>query len=123
MSDPVIEASEALDSGWKRVREVVKGMFKGDSMPFFVICLAGLMGGALSESAFNLAGARVLTGSDLPTRMALGMVAAGVGTLILANSDRRDRLRLFFFAMLCGLCYPNVIGQAMSDVERRAKEG
>jgi hypothetical protein len=114
MVDPIDRADAMLATGWRRIITAVSMIFKGDVMPFFVICTAGLLGGALSESAYELAGSPLRPGGSMITRVGLGMVAAGLGTLILANSDRKDRLRLFFFA--------SVIGQAMSDVERRAKE-
>ena len=122
MTDPIDRADAMLVTGWRRIIAAISLLFRGDVMPFFVICAAGLLGGALSESAYELAGSPLRPGGSMATRVGLGMVAAGLGTLILANSDRNDRLRLFFFALLCGMCYPSVIGQAMSDVERRAKE-
>lgn len=122
MTDPIDRADAMLVTGWRRIITAISMIFKGDVMPFFVICTAGLLGGALSESAYELAGSPLRPGGSMIARVGLGMVAAGLGTLILANSDRKDRLRLFFFALLCGMCYPSVIGQAMSDVERRAKE-
>jgi hypothetical protein len=122
MPSPIDHADAMLTTGWSRFAKAVAFIFRGDSIPLFVICFAGILGGALSESAYELAGSPLRPGGSLLTRIGLGMIAAGLGTLILANSDRRDRLRLFFFALLCGLCYPSVIGQAMSDVERRATE-
>lgn len=122
MLSPIDHADAMLTTGWSRLASAITKIFRGDVVPLLVICTAGVLGGALSESAYELAGSPLRPGGSLLTRIGLGMIAAGLGTLILANSDRRDRLRLFFFALLCGLCYPSVIGQAMSDVERRATE-
>lgn len=123
MSDPLNQADAVLTTIGARITNGIKLIFRGDFVPLLVICSGGLAGGALSGTAYGLAGAPLSENASLLTRGGLGVVAAGFGTLILANSDRRDRLRLFFFALLCGLCYPSVIGQAMSDVERRATEG
>jgi hypothetical protein len=122
MPNPNNRADAILAKGGSRLAATVAFVFRGDSIPFVIICTAGLLGGALSESAYELAGSPLRPGGSIFSRIGLGMIAAGLGTLILANSDRRDSLRLFFFALLCGLCYPSVIGQAMSDVERRATE-
>ncbi len=49
----------------------------------------------------------------------LGIAAAGISVYVVANTDTNEALRLFFFAVLCGLAFPTVLTSAVDSVGKR----
>lgn len=80
---------------------------------FFLICIAGVFGGLLSDAAASIAKTPSGEGLLLWQKTGLGVIAAGVGTTLIANSRRDDKLPFFFLALLCALSFPSVITASM----------
>src|SRR5690606_18430701 len=46
------------------------------------------------------------------TPLLLGALSAGIGVFVLTKTDTTDLIRTFFFAVICGLAFPEVIANA-----------
>lgn len=88
-----------------------------------LIIIAGFLGGTLAESAAAVSGSQ-WTGAQLSwgEAIGLGFAAAGVGTLVVANTRRNDYLSFFFFALLCAISFPAVIKAGMEDLWEKETE-
>jgi hypothetical protein len=51
----------------------------------------------------------------------LGALAAGIGVFVLTKTDTSDVVRTFFFAVICGLAFPQVIAVAKNTFSGRAE--
>lgn len=54
--------------------------------------------------------------------MLLGALAAGIGVYVLTKADTTDLIRTFFFAVICGLAFPQIIDNAKRTVSGQAVE-
>ena len=90
-----------------------------DFFTFTIILTAGTIGGLLSSEAFEIVGLAHQGDGDSLKKMGLGIAAAGIGTLVVANSNRKDRLHLFFLALLFAITYPRVLGDVLSEEEKQ----
>ena len=87
-----------------------------------VVIIAGAIGGFLSVAG-ALTQPEVWTAFGPPTwfryvilPLMLGGLAGGVAVFVLTHFDSANKLRMFFFAAVCGLGFPQVIGTALSLV-------
>lgn len=107
-----------LKSFFTKMAIWLKTLFAKDFSPLLIILIAGSVGGVLAESAMKIVGGTPVP-LDMFGKIGLGIAAAGIGTLVLANSNRDDRIQLFFFALLCALTYPKIIGTIFTDKEKQ----
>lgn len=73
------------------------------------------VGGALGGLLYWITGGKSGGTSDIVSFFIStfgGACAGGIGVFVLANSETTNRLRLMFFAMICGLSYPVVLEAA-----------
>ncbi|WP_033074522.1 hypothetical protein [Sphingopyxis sp. MWB1] len=89
---------------------------------FFLICVAGVIGGFLSDAAAWVAKTPSGQGLLLWEKIGLGFAAAGIGTTVVANSRREDKLPFFFLALLCAISFPSVISASLQKKAAEAAE-
>lgn len=98
--------------------------YESPKLTLAIIMIAGVLGGSLADPAAVIVGAeRIGDSLSWLQSVGLGFAAAGIGTMVVANTRRQDRLSLFFFALLCGISFPAVIEAAKANlVKEEARE-
>lgn len=100
------------------------GTFKKDDVTGIkLVALGGLLGGALQPIVAKLNPAQANpTYLNVVFGPLLGVAAAGITVFVLANSKTEDKMRLFFFSLLCGLAFPSVLTSAVEGVNAQSQE-
>lgn len=100
------------------------GTFKKDEVTGIkLVAVGGFIGGVLQPIVATLNPAQANpTGLHILFGPLLGVAAAGITVFVLANSKTEDKMRLFFFSLLCGLAFPAVLTSAVESVNAQSKE-